>query len=57
MSDVRLVGTVDEKGFGAADPCKIEALLLSRVRGAVVEGVNNVKGAREVKGVVKEQAS
>jgi hypothetical protein len=45
MSDVRPVGTVEEKGFAAPAPCKIEALLESIARGAIVEGVNDVDGA------------
>jgi hypothetical protein len=39
MSDVCSVGTVDEEGFTAPVPCKIEVLLGSVARGAVVEGV------------------
>jgi hypothetical protein len=43
MSDVRSVGTVDEEGFTAPVPCKIEVLLGSVARGAIVEGVNDVE--------------
>jgi hypothetical protein len=54
MSDVRVVGTVDKEGFAFAAPCKIEALLESIPWGAVVEGVDDVEGAREAEGVVEE---
>jgi hypothetical protein len=56
MSDVRVVGTVDKEGFAFAAPCKIEALLKSIPWGAVVEGVDDVEGAREAEGVVEERA-
>jgi hypothetical protein len=46
MSDVRLVGIVDEEGFVVADPCVIEALLRS-----VVWGV-----AQKDEGVIEERA-
>jgi hypothetical protein len=44
MSDVRLVGTVDEEGFASPAPYKIEALLRSIAQGSIVEGVDNVEG-------------
>jgi hypothetical protein len=56
MSDVRLVGIVDEEGFSAPAPCKIEALLGSIARGAVVEGVDDMEGGCEAKFVVEERA-
>jgi hypothetical protein len=56
MSDVHPVGIVDDKGFAAATPCETEVLLRSVVRGAIAEGVNDVVGAREAKGVIEEQA-
>jgi hypothetical protein len=56
MSDVRLVETVDEEGFATAPPYKTEALLESVVWGAVTEGINDMEGAREAKGVLEEQA-
>jgi hypothetical protein len=56
MSDVRPVGTVNEEGFAAPAPYKTEALLESIVRGAIVEGVNDVEGGREVKFVIEERA-
>jgi hypothetical protein len=54
MPDVRLVGTVDGKGFAAAAPCETEVLLGSVAQGAAVEGVDDVEGAREAEGVVDE---
>jgi hypothetical protein len=57
MSDVWPVEAVDEGGFTTAAPCKTEALLRSVAWGAIVEGVNNVEGACEVKGVIEERAS
>jgi hypothetical protein len=56
MSDVCPVGTVDEEGFAAVAPCETEALLGSVVQGAIAESVNDLEGAREVKGVIKERA-
>jgi hypothetical protein len=55
MSDVRSVGTVDEEGFTAPVPCKIEVLLGSVAQGAVVEGVNDVEWGHEGKVVVEER--
>jgi hypothetical protein len=54
MSDVRLVGTVDDEGFVAAAPYKIEVLLGSIARGAATEGVDDIEGARGVEGVIEE---
>jgi hypothetical protein len=54
MSDVQLVQTVDEEGFVVPAPCKTEALLGSIVRGAVVEGVDDMEGACEAEGVIEE---
>jgi hypothetical protein len=54
MSDVRLVETVDEEGFATPAPCKIDVLLGSVARGAVVEGVNDMEGGRQAKVVVEE---
>jgi hypothetical protein len=54
MSDVRPVGTVDEEAFAAA-PCKTEILLRYVAWGAIVEGVNNMEGAREAEGVIEER--
>jgi hypothetical protein len=45
---------VDEEGLAALAPCKIEALLGSVVRGAVVEGVDDMEGGHEVKFVIEE---
>jgi hypothetical protein len=56
MYDVRPVGTVDEEGFAALAPYKTEALLESVARGAIVEGVDNMEGEREVKVVIEEHA-
>jgi hypothetical protein len=56
MSDVRPVGIVDEEGFAAPAPCKIEDLLGSVAQGAVVEGVDDVEGGREAKFVIEERA-
>jgi hypothetical protein len=56
MYDVRPVGTVDEEGFVALAPYKTEALLESVARGAIVEGVDNMEGEREVKVVIEEHA-
>jgi hypothetical protein len=53
MSDVRPVGTVDEEAFATA-PCKTEILLRYVAWGAIVEGVNNMEGAREAEGVIEE---
>jgi hypothetical protein len=56
MSDVPLVGIVDEEGFAAvAAPCETEALLRSVARGAVVEGIDDVEGAQKADGVIEEQ--
>jgi hypothetical protein len=54
MSDVRLVEIVDEECFIVPAPCKTKALLGSVACGAIAEGVDDVKGAREAKGVIKE---
>jgi hypothetical protein len=54
MSDVRLVEMMDEEGFVAATPCKIEGLLASVAWGTILEFVNDVEGAREAEGVIKE---
>jgi hypothetical protein len=56
MSDVHLVGMVDEEGFAAPAPCKIEAILGSIAWSAVVEGVNDMEGGCEDKFVVEEEA-
>jgi hypothetical protein len=56
MSNVHSVGTVDEEGFVAPTPCKIEALLGSVAWGAIVEGVDDVEGGREAKFIVEERA-
>jgi hypothetical protein len=53
ISDVRLVGTVDKEAFAAPAPCKMEALLGSVVRGAIVEGADDVEG-HETEVVVEE---
>jgi hypothetical protein len=55
MYDVRLVEMMDEEGFTAAAPYKIEALLESVVQGAVPEGVDDMEGACQAKGVIKER--
>jgi hypothetical protein len=55
MSDVCPVGTVDEEGFASPVPCKIEALLRSIARGAIVEGVNDVEGGHEAEFIVEER--
>jgi hypothetical protein len=47
---------VDDEGFFAATPYEIEVLLESVVWGATIEGVNDVEGAREAKGVIEERA-
>jgi hypothetical protein len=54
MSDVRLVKMVDEEGFIAAAPYKIEALLGFVAWGAIAEGVNDMEGAHEAEGVIEE---
>jgi hypothetical protein len=54
MSDMCPVGIVDEEGFVAPTPCKIEALLGFVTRGAVVEGFDDVEGGREAEFVVEE---
>jgi hypothetical protein len=54
MSDVRPIGTVDDKGFVAAAPYETEVLLVSIAWGAIAEGVDDVEGAREAEGVVEE---
>jgi hypothetical protein len=56
MSDVHSVGIVDEEGFAAPTPYKIEALLGSVARGAIVEGVNDVEGGLEAKFIIEERA-
>jgi hypothetical protein len=56
MSNVHPVGIVDEESFAAPAPCKTEALLGSVVRGAVVEGVDDVEGECEAKVVIEEHA-
>jgi hypothetical protein len=53
---VRLVGTVDEEGFAVPATYKTEALLRSIVRGAVVEGVDDMEGGHDVKVVIEERA-
>jgi hypothetical protein len=45
MSDVRLVGTMDDEGFPTATPYEIEVLPGSVARGATVEGVIDMEGA------------
>jgi hypothetical protein len=54
MSDVHPVGIVDEEGFASPTPYETEALLGSIARGAIAEGVNDVKGAWEDEGVTEE---
>jgi hypothetical protein len=54
MSDVRLVGTVDDEGFAAATPYETEVLLGFIARGAAVDGVDDVEGAWEAEGVIEE---
>jgi hypothetical protein len=56
MSDVRSVGTVDDEGFVAPTPYETAVLLESIVQGVVVEGVDDVDGAREAEGVIEERA-
>jgi hypothetical protein len=56
MSDVCPARTVDDEGFGAAAPYKTEVLLGSVARGAVVEGIDDMEGAWEAKGVIEERA-
>jgi hypothetical protein len=51
---VRLAGTVDDEGFAATTPYKTEVLLRSIAWGATVEGVDDIEGAREAEGVIKE---
>jgi hypothetical protein len=54
MSDVRPVGTMDDEGFVAAAPYETEVLLRSIAWGAIAEGVNDMEGAQEAKGVIEE---
>jgi hypothetical protein len=54
MFDVRPVGTVNEEGFVAPTPCKTGALLGSVARGAIVEGVDDVKGGHEAEFIIEE---
>jgi hypothetical protein len=54
MSDVRPIETVDKEGLVATAHYKTEALLESVAWGAVTEGVDNVEGACEAKGVIEE---
>jgi hypothetical protein len=54
MYDVCPIGMVDEEGFAAPAPYKIEALLRSVARGAIVEGVNDVEGGHEAKFIIEE---
>jgi hypothetical protein len=54
MSDVRLEGIVDEEGVAATAPYETEALLRSVAWGVVAEGVDDVEGAWEAQGVIKE---
>jgi hypothetical protein len=54
MSDVHPVGTVDKEGFAAPAPFKIEALLESIARGAIVEGVDDVEGGHDAEFVIEE---
>jgi hypothetical protein len=56
MSDVRPVEIVDDEGFIAIVPCKIEGILRSIAYGAAPEGVNDVEAARQADGVVEERA-
>jgi hypothetical protein len=59
MSDVRLVGTVDEEGFAGPAPYKTETLLrsvASVARCAIVEGVDDMERGHEAEVVIKEQA-
>jgi hypothetical protein len=52
MPDVRLVEMVDKEGFAALAPYNTKALLVSVVRGAVVEGTDDVEGGCEAEGIV-----
>jgi hypothetical protein len=54
MSDVLPVETVDGEGFATAAPCETEVLLGYVAQGAAAEGVDDVEGAREAKGVIEE---
>jgi hypothetical protein len=54
MSDMRLVEMVNEEGFVVPVPCETEALLGSIARGAIAEGVDDMEGVREAKGVIEE---
>jgi hypothetical protein len=54
MSDVCPVGTMDEEGFVAPAPYKTEALLGSVVRGAIVEGVDDVEEGHEAEFIIEE---
>jgi hypothetical protein len=56
MSDVRPVEMADEEGFATTTPCKIEALLGSVEWGAITQGVDDMEGAHEAKGVITELA-
>jgi hypothetical protein len=56
MSDVCPVGTMDEEGFVAPAPYKTEALLRSVVRGAIVEGVDDVEEGHEAEFIIEERA-
>jgi hypothetical protein len=56
MSDVRPVGTVADEGFVATAPYETKVLLRSIVQDAATEGVDDVKGAWEVEGVIEERA-
>jgi hypothetical protein len=47
---------VDDEGYATAAPYEIEVLLRSVARGAIVEGVDNMEGGWEAKGVVEERA-
>jgi hypothetical protein len=54
MSDVRSVGTVDDEGFATTTPRETEVLHGFIAWDAAVEGVDDVEGAREAEGVIKE---
>jgi hypothetical protein len=52
MSNVHLVGTVDDKGFATAAPYETEVLLGSVARAAAVDGVGDMDGAWEANSVI-----
>jgi hypothetical protein len=56
MSNVHLVGTVDDEGFAAAAPYETEVLLGSVARAAAVDGVGDMDGAWEANSVIDKWA-